>query len=238
MSSPLLTTKKVAWKTCLRELLWFIKGQTDNEILQQQKVNIWNGNASREYLDSIGLKNREEDDLGPVYGHQWRHFDGIDGDNKNKVDQIKWLIDEISTNPNSRRLIVSAWNPNQISEMALPPCHTMAQFRVLNGKLSCQLYQRSADMFLGVPFNIASYSLLTHMIARECNLQVGHFIHSLGDFHIYEEHFDQVKIQLQREPKKLPSLEFKQKKLSEYKTSDFKLINYEYHPKIEALMNV
>ena len=161
---------------------------------------------------------------------QWRDFNG--------VDQLKKLIEGLKNNPNSRRHIITAWNPAELDEMSLPPCHAFSQFYISNNKLSCQLYQRSCDMFLGVPFNIASYSLLIHILAKECEFQVGEFILSLGDFHVYEEHFDQVKIQLSREPKKLPSLQFKQKKFNQYKTSDFELINYEHYPKILAPMNV
>ena len=193
---PAVTTKKLAWKSILGELLWFLEGSTDERRLAERtfeedrsqligKKTIWTANADAQGV-ALGYKNDDlVKKLGPVYGHQWRNFDGIDEDNNNKADQITWLIDEITTNPNSRRLILSAWNPNQISEMALPPCHTLAQFRVMNGKLSCQLYQRSADMFLGVPFNIASYSLLTHMLAQICDLQLGTFVWVGGDCHIY-----------------------------------------------------
>ena len=180
--------------------------------------------------------------LGPVYGHQWRHFDGIDGNNENKSDQIVWLIKEISTNPDSRRVILSSWNPNQINEMALPPCHTLAQFRVLNGKLSCQLYQRSADMFLGVPFNIASYSLLTNMLAQICNLELGTFVWVGGDCHIYKNHMEQVAEQLKREPQNLPNLHmplFKNlHELLKTKPDDYVLENYNPLESIKAPMAV
>ena len=190
---PLLTTKKVAYKTCLKELLWFIKGSTDNKELKSQNVKIWNDNASREFLDSRGLYENEEDDLGPVYGHQWRHFNAeysnCKADYSDKgVDQLKYIIDnlKVPVNRNSRRLVMSAWNPVQLDEMALPPCHILVQFNVVdNDKLSCSLYQRSGDVGLGVPFNIASYSILTHLIAKHCDLKATDFNYFLGNAHIY-----------------------------------------------------
>ena len=195
---PVLTTKKVAFKTCLKELLWFINGYTDNKLLKEQKVKIWNANASREFLDSRGLHNNKEDDLGPVYGHQWRHFNAnytdCDTDYTGKgVDQLQNIIDQLK-NPetrNSRRLVMSAWNPQQLDEMALPPCHILCQFCVTEGnKLSCSLYQRSGDVGLGVPFNIASYSILTHLIAKHCGLEAKEFVYFLGNAHIYDDHMD------------------------------------------------
>ena len=222
-SFPCLTTKKLHLRSIIHELLWFLKGDTNIKYLKDNKVTIWD-----EWADENG-------NLGPVYGEQWRKWKTSDG---STIDQMKELIENIKHNPNSRRHIISAWNPGELKKMALPPCHAFSQFYISNNKLSCQLYQRSCDMFLGVPFNIASYSLLIHILAKECGYKVGEFILSLGDFHIYEEHFDQVKIQLSREPKKHPSLQFKQKKIYEYKTSDFELINYEHHPKIMAQMNV
>ena len=235
---PAVTTKKLAWKAVVSELLWFLEGSNDErrlaEILYddkrenlEDKKTIWTQNAEADYWKD---KSKFIGDVGKIYGVQWRNFNG--------VDQIQELIDGLKKNPNSRRHILTAWNPLEINEMSLPPCHAFSQFFVSNNKLSCQLYQRSCDMFLGVPFNIASYSLLIHIIAEECKLGVGDFIHSLGDFHIYEEHFDQVKIQLTREPKQLPTLKFLTKKINDYKTKDFELHNYEPHPKIVAPMNV
>ena len=189
---PLLTSKKVAWKTCLKELLWFINGSTNNKILKEQNVRIWNDNASREFLDSVGLETNEEDDLGPVYGHQWRHFNAPytnchDDYSGKGIDQLQNII-TILKDPNqrkSRRIILSAWNPEQLKEMALPPCHCFVQFHVRReNELICCLYQRSGDVGLGVPFNIASYSFLTHLLAKHCNLQATEFIHFIGNAHI------------------------------------------------------
>ncbi|MDC0625464.1 thymidylate synthase [Alphaproteobacteria bacterium] len=235
---PAVTTKKLAWKAMVSELLWFLEGSNDErrlaEILYEDKRDnledkntIWTQNANAEYWKQ---KSKFSGDVGRIYGVQWRDFNG--------VDQLKNLIEGLKKDPDSRRHILTAWNPAELHNMSLPPCHAFSQFYVSNNKLSCQLYQRSCDMFLGVPFNIASYSILIHIIAKECGYEVGEFVHSLGDFHIYEEHFEQVKIQLTREPKKLPVLKFNQKKIHEYKTSDFELINYEHHPKIVAPMNV
>ncbi len=235
---PAVTTKKLAWKAIVSELLWFLEGSNDErrlaEILYEDdrenlvnKKTIWTQNAKADYWKS---KSNFDGDVGRIYGVQWRDFNG--------VDQIKNLINDLKENPNSRRHILTAWNPPEIKKMSLPACHAFSQFFISNNKLSCQLYQRSCDMFLGVPFNIASYSLLTHMLARECKLEVGTFIHSLGDFHIYKEHFEQVKIQLERAPKKLPELQFDTKDFFKYNVNDFKLINYEHHEKIDALMNV
>ena len=235
---PAVTTKKLAWKAVVSELLWFLEGSNDErrlaEILYddkrenlEDKKTIWTQNAEADYWKD---KSKFIGDVGKIYGVQWRNFNG--------VDQIHELIAGLKKNPNSRRHILTAWNPSEINEMSLPPCHAFSQFFVSNNKLSCQLYQRSCDMFLGVPFNIASYSLLIHILAEECKLGVGDFVHSLGDFHIYEEHFDQVKIQLTREPKQLPTLEFLAKKINDYKINDFELRNYEHHPKITAPMNV
>jgi thymidylate synthase len=235
---PAVTTKKLAWKAIVSELLWFLEGSNDErrlaEILYEDKRDnledkntIWTQNANAEYWKQ---KSKFSGDVGRIYGVQWRDFNG--------VDQLKNLIEGLKKDPDSRRHILTAWNPAELHNMSLPPCHAFSQFYVSNNKLSCQLYQRSCDMFLGVPFNIASYSILIHIIAKECGYEAGEFIHSLGDFHIYEEHFEQVKIQLSREPKKLPILKFNQKNIHEYKTSDFELINYEHHPKIVAPMNV
>ena len=235
---PAVTTKKLAWKAVVSELLWFLEGSNDErrlaEILYddkrenlEDKKTIWTQNAEADYWKD---KSKFIGDVGKIYGVQWRNFNG--------VDQIQELIEGLKNNPHSRRHILTAWNPPEINKMSLPPCHAFSQFFVSNNKLSCQLYQRSCDMFLGVPFNIASYSLLIHIVAEECKLGVGDFIHSLGDFHIYEEHFDQVKIQLTREPKQLPTLKFLPKKINDYKTKDFESHNYEPHPKIVAPMNV
>ncbi len=235
---PAVTTKKLAWKAVVSELLWFLEGSNDERRLAEiqyedtkenleDKKTIWTQNANADYWKN---KSKFKGDVGRIYGVQWRNFNG--------VDQIVNLIEGLKQSPHSRRHILTAWNPAELDQMSLPPCHAFSQFYVSNNKLSCQLYQRSCDMFLGVPFNIASYSLLIHILAKECGYQVGEFILSLGDFHIYEEHFNQVKTQLTREPKTNPSLQFEQKKINEYKTSDFKLINYEYHPKILAPMNV
>ena len=235
---PAVTTKKLAWRAMVSELLWFLEGSNDErrlaEILYEDKRDnledkntIWTQNANAEYWKQ---KSKFSGDVGRIYGVQWRDFNG--------VDQLKNLIEGLKKDPDSRRHILTAWNPAELHNMSLPPCHAFSQFYVSNNKLSCQLYQRSCDMFLGVPFNIASYSILIHIIAKECGYEVGEFIHSLGDFHIYEEHFEQVKIQLTRDPKKLPILKFNQKKINDYKTSDFELTNYEHHPKIVAPMNV
>ena len=243
---PLLTTKKVAWKTCLRELLWFIRGQTDNTILQQQNVKIWNDNASRDFLDSRGLQHLEENDLGPVYGFQWRHFnapyktckDNYEGQG---VDQLQYIIDQLKSEEGrtSRRLLMSAWNPCQIDGMALPPCHVLIQFNVTEGnKLSCSLYQRSGDIGLGVPFNIASYSFLTHLIAKHCDLEAKEFVYHLGNAHIYDDHFDSLKEQITREPMEFPKLYVGEKRenIDNYTEDDFTLENYNCHGPIKMTM--
>ena len=235
---PAITTKKLAWKSVVSELLWFIEGSNDERRLAEilyddkrenlkNKKTIWTQNAEANYWKP---KAKFEGDVGNIYGVQWRNFNG--------VDQLINLIEGLKKDPNGRRHILSSWNPPELENMSLPACHVFSQFFISKNKLSCHLYQRSCDMFLGVPFNIASYSLLTHMIARECNLQVGHFIHSLGDFHIYREHFDAVEIQLKRSPMKLPTLNFETNNFFEYGINDFNLTNYNYHPKIEAPMNV
>ncbi len=235
---PAVTTKKLAWKAVVSELIWFLEGSNDERRLAEilyadkrenlsDKKTIWTQNAKADYWKN---KANFDGDVGKIYGVQWRNFNGI--------DQIETLLEQIKKNPNSRRHILTAWNPAELDLMSLPPCHAFSQFFVSENKLSCQLYQRSCDMFLGVPFNIASYSLLTHIIARECNLQVGFFIHTLGDYHIYHQHFSQVEIQLSRTTRNIPELEFKTKKIKDYKTDDFKLINYDPHPSILAEMNV
>ena len=231
---PYLTSKKLAHKTCLKELLWFIKGDTSNKKLKEQNVHIWDANGSREFLDSRGLHDYKEDDLGPVYGFQWRHFNAeyndCNSDYSNKgVDQLNYIIEQLK-NPetrNSRRLIMSAWNPCQIDKMALPPCHVMCQFNVLNNRLSCSLYQRSGDVGLGVPFNIASYSLLTHLIAHHVGLEAHEFIYYLGNAHIYDDHIDQLKIQKDIIPKEFPKLKINKKyeNIEDYKLEDFIIEN-------------
>ncbi|KAL3105927.1 hypothetical protein niasHT_024984 [Heterodera trifolii] len=211
---PLLITKKVFWKGIVEELLWFIRGETNAKTLSSRGVKIWDANGSRAFLDSAGFNDREEGDLGPVYGFQWRHFGaeyrGTDADYTGKgTDQLAELIQGIRTDPNSRRHILCAWNVTDIPKMALPPCHTLCQFYVSDGELSCQLYQRSGDMGLGVPFNIASYSLLTQMIAHVTGLKAGEFVHTLGDAHIYLNHVESLKEQMDRTPKPFPRIVFK-----------------------------
>jgi thymidylate synthase len=243
---PLLTTKKVAWKSCLKELLWFIKGQTNNAILKQQNVSIWNGNSSRDFLDERGLFHLKEDDLGPIYGHQWRFFNApyntCDDNYVGKgVDQLDYIISSLK-NPatrNSRRLVLSAWNPCQINEMALPPCHVLMQFNVIDGdKLSCSLYQRSGDVGLGVPFNIASYSFLTHIIAKHCGLIATEFIYHLGNCHIYDDHLLALKEQLKKKPFSFPKINIKETKndIEEYTIDDIEIIDYISHEKIKMEM--
>ena len=250
---PILTTKKLAWKTCFKELTWFINGHTDNKLLQEQNVKIWNGNASKEFLESRGL-DYEENDLGPVYGHQWRHFNAPYSTSKadytgQGVDQLKYVIDalknsdENSTKENrySRRLVVSAWNPCQIDEMALPPCHIMFQFYVNgNDELSCSMYQRSGDVGLGVPFNIASYSFLTHIIADMCGLKAGEFVYTIGDCHIYDDHIDALLEQVQRQPFEFPKIQINKRheNINDYTVDDVSLLNYEYHKTVKMDMRV
>lgn len=241
---PLLTTKRVHFPSLAKELLWFISGDTNIQWLVQNKVRIWNewpfelytksedyqGETMKEFIEKIANDDdfaKKHGDLGPVYGKQWRDFDG--------VDQLNEVIDQIKNNPNSRRIILSAWNPPQIKEMALPPCHAFMQFYVSeDGKLSLQLYQRSADIFLGVPFNIASYALLLHMVAKITDLEVGDFVHTLGDAHIYSNHFDVINTQLQRETKALPKLVIhgNQKSIEDFKYEDFEVIGYDPHPRL------
>ncbi|USZ14290.1 thymidylate synthase [Moraxella sp. FZFQ2102] len=234
---PLLTTKKVHMKSIIHELLWFLKGDTDVAYLQERGVTIWDEWATAEQTARFG---RSAGDLGPVYGHQWRNFGATkdnDGHYRNDgFDQITWLINEIKTNPNSRRLIVSGWNPSEAGAVALPPCHTLFQFFVMDGKLSCQLYQRSADVFLGVPFNIASYALLTHMIAQVCDLGVGEFVWTGGDTHLYSNHFEQAKLQLSREPLPLCTLKLNPdvRDIFEFTFEDIMIENYQSHPAIKA----
>ena len=242
---PLLTTKKVAWKTCLKELLWFISGSTDNKKLQAENVKIWNDNGSRDFLDSRGLTHYEENDLGPVYGHQWRFFNApystCDENYKGKgVDQLQYIIDSLKDSKErySRRLVMSAWNPCQINEMALPPCHVMCQFNVIGNSLSCSLYQRSGDVGLGVPFNIASYSFLTHLIAKHCNLEAKEFVYYLGNTHIYDDHVESLKEQIEREPKEFPKVKINDRRenIDDYCLEDFVVDNYECHLPIKMKM--
>ncbi|XP_050233767.1 bifunctional dihydrofolate reductase-thymidylate synthase 1-like isoform X1 [Mercurialis annua] len=242
---PLLTTKKIFWRGVVEELLWFISGSTNAKVLQEKGIHIWDGNASRDYLDSIGLKDREEGDLGPVYGFQWRHFGARYTDmhadyTGQGFDQLLDVINKIKKNPDDRRIILSAWNPSDLKLMALPPCHMFAQFYVANGELSCQMYQRSADMGLGVPFNIASYSLLTCMIAHVCDLIPGDFIHVIGDAHVYNTHVRALEEQLQKLPKPFPILKInpEKKNIDSFVAADFKLIGYDPHQKIEMKMAV
>lgn len=218
---PLVTTKKCHMRSITHELLWFLQGDTNIKYLKENKVSIWD-----EWADADG-------NLGPVYGHQWRSWPTADG---RHVDQIKNVIDQIKKNPDSRRLIVSAWNVGEIEKMALPPCHAFFQFYVADGKLSCQLYQRSADVFLGVPFNIASYALLTMMIAQVCHLKLGDFVHTFGDTHLYVNHLEQTTLQLTREPRSLPQMKINPnvKDIFDFKFEDFELVGYDPHPHIKA----
>jgi len=247
---PLLTTKKTAFRLIAEELLWFLKGDTNIKYLVDKNVKIWDGDAFRNYKTRGGALQTQEEfidavkrssifaskfgDLGPVYGKQWRSWKTDMG----TKDQIADVIQEIKTNPDSRRLLVVAYNPGDVDKMALPPCHAMFQFYVEDGKLSCQLYQRSGDVFLGVPFNIASYALLIHMIALECNLEVGEFIHTFGDAHIYLNHVEQCKELLKREPRELPTLKINKQRFDEYLFEDFVLEGYSPHGKLEGAVSV
>jgi thymidylate synthase len=238
---PMLTTKKLSWKTCIKELLWFIRGNTNNKILNSQGVHIWDGNASKEFLKSRGLEY-EEGILGPIYGFQWRHFNGDYKNQTGGIDQLQYIIDQLK-NPetrNSRRLVMSSWNPCQIDQMALPPCHMICQFHVREGKyLSCALFQRSGDIGLGVPFNIASYSLLTHILAKHCGLEADEFVHFLGNCHIYKDHLMALKIQIERNPFDFPEIEIcnKHNNIDDYNISDIKWVNpYLSHSSIKMKM--
>lgn len=257
---PILTTKKTAWKTCLKELLWFIRGQTDNTILKEQGVHIWDANGSRDFLDSRKLNLYPVDMLGPIYGYQWRNFNANynsfsgkqlstndlndvhkDTLNFKGVDQLQQIIDSLKdpTQRTSRRLVMSAWNPCQLNEMALPPCHIMCQFNVHDGnKLSCSMYQRSGDFPLGIPFNIASYSFLTHLIAKHCGLEAYEFVHFIGNCHIYEDHIEHMKEQILREPYEFPTLSISQVKnnINDYNVEDFEIHNYKSHEAIKMKM--
>lgn len=244
---PLMTTKKLAWKTCLHELIWMIRGNTNNNYLKAHGINIWTGNSTREFLDSRGLHNLPEGDLGPIYGHQWRHYNAKYEYSSSDylfrgIDQLDNVIKEIKkvkeTGINSRRIIMTAWNPEQIDQMALPPCHILSQYHVVNNKLSCTLYQRSGDVGLGIPFNIASYSFLTHLLAHQCGLETGEFTHFIGNCHIYDDHVNMLKMQVERKPFRSPTLKIKNKhhSLKTYEVKDFKINNYKYHNKIKMDM--
>lgn len=269
---PILTTKKTAWKTCLKELLWFISGETNNKLLTDQNVHIWDANASHEFLVSRGLGHYAEGELGPIYSHQWRHFNGtwksandrsandrksswtrnkdsdwtVDEEDKDPdfyegVDQLQQIIDQLK-NPatrNSRRLIMTAWNPCQLDQMALPPCHILCQFHVHNGnKLSCALFQRSNDEACGTSINIASYSFLTHLLAKHCGLEAYEFVYFKGNCHIYEEHIENIKMQIDRKPFPFPTVSIKQirENINDYTVEDFELHNYHHHPQIKFQM--
>lgn len=256
---PIMTTKKLAWKTCFKELFWFVNGETDNNKLKKDNVNIWNGNGSREFLDSRGLTHYEKDDLGPIYGYQWRNFDmpyintkhyekyknnfylQIET-KKHYKDQLSGIIESLKdeNEKNSRRLVMSAWNPNQLKKMALPPCHILSQFNVQNNKLYCNMYQRSADIGLGVPFNIASYSLLTILLAKHCDLEPGEFIHHIGNAHIYEEHEEMLNEQINREPNEFPKCFIlnKYSNIEDYSIKDILINDYKHHTKINMEMKV
>ena len=246
---PILTTKKTAWKTCLKELLWFIRGDTDNKLLQDQGVHIWDGNTTREFLDSRGLNHYREGLIGPGYGFQWRHFGGeynssaagVKEGGIKGVDQLQQIIDALKdpVQRTSRRLIMTAWNPQQLDEMALPPCHIMCQFNVHDGnQLSCAMYQRSNDEACGTSFNIASYSFLTHLLAKHCGLEAYEFVYLKGNCHIYEEHVDGLKLQITREPYPFPTVSIKQIRdnINDYQVDDFILENYQHHDPIKFQM--
>ena len=245
---PILTTKKTAWKTCLKELLWFIRGETNNKILKEQGVHIWDANGSREFLDSRGLFNYEEDELGPIYGRQWRQFNkpffskGQEDITKEEgIDQLQQIIDALKDpkQRTSRRLIMTAWNPCQLHQMALPPCHILCQFNVHDGnKLSCMMVQRSCDFFLGSCFNIASYSFLTHLIAKHCVLEAYEFVYFMGNIHLYENAIDAAKLQITREPFEFPTLSIKQvrENINDYQVEDFEIHNYKHHEAIKVAM--
>lgn len=239
---PILTSKKMAWKTCLKELLWFINGETDNNKLKEQNVKIWNGNANREFLNSRGLYHYLENDLGPIYGHQWRHWNAkyynCNTNYENRgIDQLQYIIDSLNDSKEkySRRLILSAWNPEQLNDMALPPCHILSQFYVNDkDELSCSLYQRSGDIGLGVPFNILSYSFLTHLLAKHCGLKAKSFHHFIGVAHIYEEHVEYLEKQITNNIYPFPIINIKKKEnINDYNLGDFSIKNYKYSKKVK-----
>ena len=248
---PLITTKKMAWKSCLHELIWFKNGETTTDTLLQNNVKIWDGNSSREFLDSRNLKDYREGELGPIYGYQWRNWNKTytnlnnsmyDMNIKNGIDQLEYIIDSLKDREKrkSRRLIMSAWNPEQLDEMALPPCHILCQFHVTNNdELSCSLYQRSGDVGLGIPFNIASYSFLTHILAKHCDLKAKEFIHFIGNAHIYDDHIDALKEQLTRKPYDFPNIEVnKRDNIDDYEFSDIIVSDYIHHDPIKMEMRV
>jgi len=239
---PIMTTKKTAWKTCLKELLWFISGNTDTKLLKEKGVHIWDGNTSREFLDSRNLNNYPEGIMGPSYGYQWRSFgakyDCFTGKPlEDGIDQLQYIINQLKDckTRNSRRLVMTAWNPTQLDEMALPPCHILCQFNVHNtNQLSCSMYQRSNDECCGTPFNIASYSFLTHLLAKHCGLEAYEFVYFKGNCHIYEEHIESAKLQMNREPFPFPRLNIKQirENINDYKIEDFEINNYQHYEQI------
>ena len=248
---PILTTKKTAWKTCLKELLWFIRGETDNKLLQEQGVHIWDGNSTKEFMESRGLGHYPEGQLGKIYGFQWRHFNAesdlktgkavYDKEGNRGIDQLQQIIDALKDpkQRTSRRLIMTAWNPCQLDEMALPPCHVMCQFNVHDGnKLSCALYLRGNDTTLGLPFNVASYSFLTHLLAKHCGLEAYEFIYFCGNAHIYEDHIEPIKAIFDRVPYEFPTLEITNKKndINDYEVEDFIISNYKCHEVIKMKM--
>lgn len=244
---PILTTKKTAWKSCLKELLWFIRGDTDNKILQNQNVHIWDGNTTREFLDSRGLQHYREGLIGPGYGFQWRHFNAAynadTGSPRDEpgIDQLTQIVEALKdpAQRTSRRLIMTAWNPLQLNEMALPPCHIMCQFNVHDGnKLSCAMYQRSCDVPLGCPFNIASYSFLTHLLAKHCGLEAYEFVYFMGNCHIYEDHVEPMRTQIERKPFEFPTIEIKtlRDNINEYELEDFVINGYQSGEQIRMNM--
>lgn len=242
---PLFTTKRVFWRGVAEELLWFLSGSTDADVLKNKGIGIWDGHGSREHLDSVGLGHLEEGDLGPVYGFQWRHsgaeYSTRRGDYAGKgVDQIAEIVRLVRDEPTSRRIVLSAWNPSQLHLMALPPCHALAQFHVSGGRLSCQLYQRSSDLALGLPFNVASYSLLTHIIAQCAGLDVGTLHVVIGDAHVYADHVEALGEQITREPRRFPRLKMNEEKTDpfSFEISDFEMVGYDPHPPIKMRMVV
>jgi dihydrofolate reductase/thymidylate synthase len=244
-SFPLLTTKRVFWRGVMEELLWFVRGDTNGKHLSEKGIKIWDGNGSKEFLEKRGLGHREEGDLGPVYGFQWRHFGAKYVDMHTDytgqgVDQLADCIRKIKEDPTDRRILLSAWNPADLNEMALPPCHMFCQFYVANGELSCLMYQRSCDMGLGVPFNIASYSLLTYMVAQVCGLKPGEFVHTMGNAHVYQNHVEPLKTQLERTPRPFPILKVNPEvmDIDAFQASDFEIVGYQPHGKIAMEMAV
>lgn len=241
---PLLTTKTVPFRVVVEELLFFVRAQTDNRILKAKNIHIWDGNCTKEYFEKSGI-NREEDDLGPIYGFQWRHFGAEYKTCANDyadqgLDQLKQVVDTLRKDPSSRRMVVVAWNPSQLAEMALPPCHCLFQFLAADGKLTCIMYQRSGDIGLGVPFNIASYSLLTVMVARLVGLEPFEFVHFIGDTHVYLDHVEALKIQLEREPREFPVLRLAEKdygSIEDFNIEDFIIEGYDPYPKIYMKMS-